>query len=351
MSRVPVEIALGEGELVAGWGLVWLLLLCAGVAVWWAGAVGASGRRARAMFPRPAAVGEAGGITGAAVGVGGPRGRGGGRGGRGVGLGEAAAAWVWWQPPEASGAPPVSGAEHVRRRLLSSALFLPTSAIAVGVLVAVWQRSVLPLIAGVVGVLLVRRWSLRRERRREAEHREAAVVELCVGVAAELRAGRQPHAALLAVGVSELGTPEAGVLAAARFGGDVPAAFRRASIRPGGAGLGGVAACWQVAAEGGAGLAAGLDRVACALRVERDQREELRAQLAGPRATVVILAGLPLLGVVLGTAMGADPLGVLLHTTAGWALLAGVLVLELLGIAWVRGIVRSAEGAGLGVRR
>lgn len=222
---------------------------------------------------------------------------------------------------------------------------------AVGVLVAVWQRSVLPLMAGVVGALLVRRWSVRRERRREAERREAAVVEICVGVAAELRAGRQPHAALLAVGVNELGTPEAGVLAAARFGGDVPAAFRRASIRPGGAGLGGVAACWQVAAEGGAGLAAGLDRVAFALRVERDQREELHAQLAGPRATVVILAGLPLLGVVLGTAMGADPLGVLLHTPAGWALLVGVLVLELLGIAWVRAIVRSAEGAGLGVRR
>ncbi|MBU7597262.1 type II secretion system F family protein [Streptomyces sp. P38-E01] len=220
--------------------------------------------------------------------------------------------------------------------------------VAAGGALAYWQRSPLPLLGCLAAAVAVRRGLGSRARRVLADRREAAVVELCVEVAAELRAGSQPQQALLAVGVTDLGPPGTAVLAAARFGGDLPGALRSAARQPGGAGLGGVAACWQVAAEGGSGLAVGLDRVAHALRLERDQREDLRAQLAGPRATVSILAGLPLLGVLLGTAMGADPLGVLLHTPVGWALLAATLGLELLGALWARAIVRRAAGKGDG---
>ncbi|MCK1795131.1 type II secretion system F family protein [Streptomyces sp. XM4193] len=217
--------------------------------------------------------------------------------------------------------------------------------VAVGCALAHWQRSPLPLLGCLGAAVAVRRGLRSRARRLEADRREAAVVELCVEVAAELRAASQPQQALLAVGVAGLGPPGAAVLAAARFGGDLPGALRSAAGEPGGGGLGGVAACWQVAAEGGSGLAAGLDRVAHALRLERDQREDLQAQLAGPRATVSILAGLPLLGVSMGTAMGADPLGVLLHTPVGWVLLAASSGLELLGALWARAIVRRAAGA------
>ncbi|MFC5657966.1 type II secretion system F family protein, partial [Streptomyces nogalater] len=140
-----------------------------------------------------------------------------------------------------------------------------------------------------------------------------------------------------------LGDAQAAVVAAARFGGDVPGALAVAARQPGAEGLLGLAACWRVAVDQGAGLAAGLDRLDGALRAERDGRADLRAQLAGARATAVLLAVLPVLGLLLGTAMGADPLRVLLHTGAGLGCLSVGAVFEAAGMWWAMRIVRGAE--------
>ncbi len=102
-----------------------------------------------------------------------------------------------------------------------------------------------------------------------------------------------------------------------------------------------------MAVDGGAGLAEGLERVAASLRSHREQREELDAQLAGPRSTALALALLPAVGLVLGGAMEADPLHILLHTPAGLACLVTGLVLEWAGLVWVARIVGAAEGPGL----
>lgn len=208
--------------------------------------------------------------------------------------------------------------------------------------VALLGASWLPLIAGAVAVPLVGRRLRGRERRGAEALRAAAVVELCAAVAGGLRAGRQPAEALLAAAPGgPAGGPE--VLAAARFGGDVPGALRAAAGAPGAQGLAGVAACWQVAAGGGAGLADGLDRVAAALRAQRDGRDELQAQLAGPRATALLLALLPCFGLLMGSALGAAPLRVLLHTPAGLVCLVAGGLLEWAGLAWVGRIVRGAH--------
>lgn len=216
-----------------------------------------------------------------------------------------------------------------------------------GVLLGLLGESWLPAVAGAVAVPVVRSRLRSREQKKAAERRAVAVVELCGAVSGELRAGRHPDRALLSAGgiaLRELGDGGAAVLAAARFGGDVPGAMREAARSPGAEGLRGVAACWQVAVEGGAGLAAGLDKVADALRAERDGREELRALLAGPRSTAVVLALLPAFGLLLGTAMGAAPTRVLLHSQAGLVCLGVGLLLEWAGLAWVARIVRTAEG-------
>lgn len=210
-----------------------------------------------------------------------------------------------------------------------------------GGVVALLGASWLPLLAGAAAVPLVRRRLRGRERRAAEARRATAVIELCAAVAGGLRAGRQPAEALLAAAP---GGPASGpeVLAAARFGGDVPGALRGAAGEPGAQGLAGVAACWQVAAGGGAGLADGLDRVAAALRAERDERDELQAQLAGPRATALLLALLPVFGLLMGTALGAAPLRVLLHTPAGLLCLAAGCLLEWAGLVWTGRIVRGA---------
>lgn len=216
----------------------------------------------------------------------------------------------------------------------------------VGLALAVLGTSVLPVVAGAAGVPLLRRVRRAREARRAAERRSDAVIVLCAALAGEVRAGRQPGEALqrAARDSGGLGGAQGAVLAAARFGGDVPGALAAAARQPGADGLLGLAACWRVAVDQGAGLAAGLDRLEGALRAERDQRADLRAQLAGARSTAVMLAGLPVLGLALGTALGADPLRVLLHTGAGWGCLLVGGVLEGVGMWWAVRIVRGAEG-------
>ncbi|MEV8316130.1 type II secretion system F family protein [Streptomyces sp. NPDC059900] len=231
-------------------------------------------------------------------------------------------------------------------------------ALAGGAAVALLGESLVPLILGAVGVPLIRRVRRARDARLLGERRAAGVIALCGTLAGEVRAGRQPGEALRAAadgglglgdagagagGVAGLGEGRAGVLAAARFGGDVPGAIEEAAREPGAQGLLGLAACWRVAVDRGAGLAAGLERLEGALRAERDQRAELRAQLAGARSTAVMLAGLPVLGLLMGSALGASPLRVLLHTGAGLGCLAVGGALEGAGVWWALRIVRGVE--------
>ncbi|MFH8657220.1 type II secretion system F family protein [Streptomyces afghaniensis] len=243
-------------------------------------------------------------------------------------------------PPGWRGA--VEGLRRVRGRLRAE-WWAPVA----GLVLAVLGASVLPVVLGAAGVPLLRRVRLAGRVRRDRERRADAVIALCGALAGEVRAGRQPAEALLraARDCGGLADAQGTVLAAARFGGDVPDALATAAGQPGAEGLRGLAACWRVAVDQGAGLAAGLDRLAAALRAERDQRSDLRAQLAGARATAVLLAGLPALGLLIGTALGADPLHVLLHTTAGLGCLVAGGVLEGLGLWWVQRIVRGAEAA------
>ncbi|MGW0735379.1 type II secretion system F family protein [Streptomyces sp. NPDC002851] len=221
--------------------------------------------------------------------------------------------------------------------------------LAAGVLIGALGQSVVPVVLGALGVPLVGRALRARERRRDREARAEAVIALCGALAAEVRAGQQPAAALVtavrsAEGGSGLGDAEPAVLAAARFGGDVPGALREAAREPGAEGLLGLAACWRVAVDRGAGLAAGLARLEGALRAERDQRADLRVQVTGAWSTAMLLAVLPAAGLLLGTAMGADPLRILLHTPMGLGCLVVGGVLEGVGLWWAVRIVRGAEG-------
>ncbi|MFC8520207.1 type II secretion system F family protein [Streptomyces sp. NPDC057257] len=248
----------------------------------------------------------------------------------------------------AVGSGPPSWRETVRKlRRVRGRLRPEWWAVAAGLVLAVLGASVVPVVAGAAGVPVLRRLRLAGEARRARERRADAVIALCGAVAGEVRAGRQPEEALLRAARDSdgLGEAQAAVLAAARFGGDVPGALAGAARQPGAEGLSGLAACWRVAVDQGAGLAAGLDRLAAALRAERDQRADLRAQLAGARSTALMLAALPAVGLLLGAALGADPLHVLLHTGAGMGCLLVGGLLEGLGVWWAMRIVRGAEAA------
>lgn len=327
-----------------------LVALCAGAAAWLAvGGRDDTGRRMRVLFAD-----GAGETPGSAR----PPGHGAGLGGdAATGAGQRALLsvrvgcrpgahwppqWARWLPRRTAGSPSGRRWAVGRRMTVGAEVWcLPA-----GVLIALLGGSALPVGASVVAMAVVRRRLSSREAERVRERRAAEVIELCATVAAELRAGRQPSQALLAAGAPGLGAEGSAVLAAARYGGDVPGALRAAARSPGAEGLAGVAACWQVAVEGGAGLASGLERIADGLRASRDQREELRAQLAGPRATALMLVLLPVCGLLMGSALGADPLRVLLHTPVGWACLVAGGLLEWAGVAWTARIIAGALPPG-----
>ena len=161
----------------------------------------------------------------------------------------------------------------------------------------------------------------------------AMVVELLGALAAELRAGAAPRESLAA---AAQGWPSLAPLAASARSVhvDVPDLLAAAARHAGAEGLRALALCWQVSEHSGAGLAPAVSRLAESLRDDEQLRREVAAQLAGPRATAVLLAMLPLLGLAMGSALGADPLGLLLGTPLGLALLGSGLALEVLGLRW-----------------
>jgi tight adherence protein B len=92
----------------------------------------------------------------------------------------------------------------------------------------------------------------------------------------------------------------------------------------------------------GCSLAAVLAAVEDDLRARRRADRELRSSTAGPRASAALLAGLPVLGMVMGSGVGADPWGVLTTTTTGQVLLVVGVGLELAGLAWSRQLLLRA---------
>lgn len=193
------------------------------------------------------------------------------------------------------------------------------------------------LVLGLVCRALLHGWRERTARAR----RRALVIELCDALVAELQAGLP----MQQVVVNACGAwPElAPVVATARLGGDIAAAFRSAANQPGADGLRLVAAGWHVSGRSGAGLAAVVDQVGAALREGEEAHAEVTAALGSPRATAKLLAGLPLIGLGLGTAMGVDPLTFLLSTTVGNGCLMLGASLALAGLWWVERLAVAVE--------
>ena len=177
-------------------------------------------------------------------------------------------------------------------------------------------------------------------RRRAAD--QAAVLEVCDLLAAELAAGRPPGAALGAA--SERWPPLVAVVEAARLGADVPDALRRlAEDHRGAADLRWVAGAWQVAERSGHGLAVALERTADGLRARRRTRRLVDSELASARATARLVACLPLAVLLMGSGAGSDPWSFLVRTPVGWACLASGLTLVALGLWWIERLADRAS--------
>lgn len=228
----------------------------------------------------------------------------------------------------------------VRRRAGGGALSLSLS----GPVVAAAVAGVLstPLVAGlaaVVGFLGARMWTVRRYEGL-VEERLRSLTEGLGALAADLRSGRSlpaaTEAAVAACADAECG---AALARALRAPGSAPPPGTDGEL---GAALDRVSAGVLLSARTGCSLAAVAGAVEDDLRARHRLRLELRTATAGPRASAMLLAGLPVLGLAMGSGVGADPWRVLTTTATGQVLLVLGVTLELAGLGWTGRLVRRS---------
>jgi tight adherence protein B len=183
-------------------------------------------------------------------------------------------------------------------------------------------------------------WLLCRDavRRREAAAARAELRAAVRALISELEAGAQAPAAL-----------RAAAAVAPRYAGaftEAAAVARRAGD------AGGVLVAdpctrviglaWRLGIDSGVALVGVLGTVAADLHAADEQRRCVETALSGARASAVLLSGLPLVGIVLGVAMGARPQAVLTGSTAGQALCCVGVLLDAAGALWMRRILARA---------
>lgn len=159
-------------------------------------------------------------------------------------------------------------------------------------------------VAGVVGAVyagLAGRAVLRRAARRQAGMVRQAALDDLSALAADLRAGLPP--------------PGSGPDPHDRIG-------RLTS------------SVWQLAERTGAPAADLVERIEADARAADRAAASAAAQAAGAQATALLLAGLPVGGIGLGLAIGADPVHVLLRTPIGAACAIGAVLLQCGGLLW-----------------
>ncbi|GAA3971740.1 type II secretion system F family protein [Gordonia caeni] len=197
--------------------------------------------------------------------------------------------------------------------------------------------------AGIAAGIVVATGISRRRRARERAEGEGRDAELCRAlsvIAAEMSVGA-PMVGACRAAADELGD-ESGlarelrrIAARVELGGHLGSE----SVPPGYPGLRRLSDAWSISVRHGLPMVALIESLRRDLVQRRDFIARTEAGLAGPRATALVLAGLPALGLGLGQLMGAGPIAVLLGTSLGSVLLVVGVALAAVGVRWADAIV------------
>jgi hypothetical protein len=103
------------------------------------------------------------------------------------------------------------------------------------------------------------------------------------------------------------------------------------------------ASLWQVCENNGAALSPALNQFAQQIRVEKELRQELSSSMSGAKLSAWVLAGLPLFGIVLAGFLGVNSLEWLANSRIGNFNIVAALILEVIGIVWVKKITSRIE--------
>jgi tight adherence protein B len=105
----------------------------------------------------------------------------------------------------------------------------------------------------------------------------------------------------------------------------------------------GFASLWQVCENNGAALSPALNQFAQQIRVEKELRQELSSSMSGAKLSAWVLAGLPFFGIMLAAFLGVNSLEWLANYKIGNFNIVAALILEVIGIIWVKKITSRIE--------
>lgn len=213
----------------------------------------------------------------------------------------------------------------------------PTAVAALTVVVSP-SRGLLVATAGVVASGIV--WLLARRGRRLAQRRTAQAIQMmCAELADDLRMGQLPADAIAAA--SARWPPLRPVSVAIELHHDIATAWRDVARLPGADGLRDVAAAWSVSEQVGSGLAESLHQVSRLLAARERRARLIDTELAAARATALVVSGLPIVVLGMGSGLGVNPWAFLLGGI-GSVLLAAASGLLLAGWSWLEWLTARA---------
>lgn len=188
-------------------------------------------------------------------------------------------------------------------------------------------------------------WRIRRVQLLRVQQTQSAVLAEFLGLCAgNLRAGVPMVEAMdhALSNVDSTGAVTAVLRTSARrarFGGGGPAVLIDATTPD----LQRLGTVWETSERHGVPLVTLMEQMRTRIDTRERHRKATTAQLQGPQATAVILALLPLAGVLMGTAMGADPIGLLTGGGIGGLLLVSGVALVAAGFVMTQKILEGAN--------
>ncbi len=238
--------------------------------------------------------------------------------------------------------------DETRRTLDASFLFLDLAQLrpvvwvvgAALLLLAAWTAGrwwgVLPALAG---LLCAPALVLRHMRRRREQQFDAQLPELLLALAGALRAGAAVQPALrhiVAQSPAPLSQEFGLMLREQRLGLGFQQALQQLRRRMPTESCGLVVSALVIAAQTGGNLADTLEGIAQTLRARLHWLGRVRALTAQGRLQSHVMAGLPLFLLLVLSRLEPQAMALLWQTWYGWLVLAAVLLLEGLGIFWIR---------------
>lgn len=100
---------------------------------------------------------------------------------------------------------------------------------------------------------------------------------------------------------------------------------------------------WQVCERNGASLSPVLTSFNNQIRTENELRQELSSSLSGVKLSAYVLALLPVIGIILAYLLGVNSISWLTNSLFGKTSLLLALILEIIGVFWVRRIINQVE--------